>query len=96
MSNPPVWNRAYGAAFAPINRPTARKALPQPGSKAHDPRSGDDYVQMLQYTVRYRDGLDRLSPREMNDIANECPMSRLGGTHPVRYLRQMLQTKGAA
>jgi len=55
-----------------------------------------DYAKMLQYSVDYEGGLDRMSTRAMNDIANECPMSKIGMEHPAEYLRQVLQAKGAA
>jgi hypothetical protein len=55
-----------------------------------------DYAKMLQYSVDYVGGLDRLNPRAMNDIANECPMRKIGMEHPACYLRQVLQAKGAA
>ena len=55
-----------------------------------------DYAKMLQYSVDYEGGLDRMSTRAMNDIANQCPMSKIGMEHPAEYLRQVLQAKGAA
>ena len=55
-----------------------------------------DYVKMIQYMADYEGGLDRMSPRKMNDIANECPMSRIGGNSPDRYLKQVLRSAGAA
>jgi hypothetical protein len=50
-----------------------------------------DYAKMLQYSVDYVGGLDRMSTRAMNDIANECPMSKIGMEHPADYLRQVLE-----
>lgn len=55
-----------------------------------------DYAKMLQYSVDYEGGLDRMSMRAMNDIANKCPMRKIGMEHPAEYLRQVLQAKGAA
>jgi hypothetical protein len=55
-----------------------------------------DYAKMLQYSVDYEGGLDRISTRAMNDIANKCPMRKIGMEHPAEYLRQVLQAKGAA
>jgi hypothetical protein len=54
-----------------------------------------DYAKMLQYSADYEGGLDHLSPRAMNDIANECPMSKIGGNRPARYLRQVLRSGGS-
>jgi hypothetical protein len=48
-----------------------------------------DYAKLLQYAVEDAGGLDRLSPRERNDIANECPMSKIDA-HPDDYLRRLL------
>jgi hypothetical protein len=55
-----------------------------------------DYAHMLQHSADYEGGLDRLSSRDMNDLANECPMSKIGMKLPAEYLRQVLQAKGAA
>ena len=55
-----------------------------------------DYAKMLLYSVDYEGGLERMSTRSMNDIANECPMSKIGMTSPARYLQQVLHTQGAA
>jgi len=50
-----------------------------------------DYGKMLRHTVDYAGGLERLGLRAMNDIANECPMSKIGMEHPTRYLRRLLE-----
>lgn len=52
-----------------------------------------DYGKMLRYAVAYERGLERLAPRAMNDIANECPMSKIGMQAPVQYLRQLLHAE---
>ncbi len=54
-----------------------------------------DYAKMLQYTADYVGGLAHMSTRSMNDIANECPMGRIGMEMPVRSLRQFLQAERA-
>jgi hypothetical protein len=55
-----------------------------------------DYAKMIQYVADYEGGLDRMSQRMMNDIANDCPMSRIGGTSPERCLKEVLHSEGAA
>ncbi len=55
-----------------------------------------DYAKMLQYVVDHRGGLENLRPRDMNDIANECPMSKIGMEQPAGYLREVLRAAGAA
>jgi hypothetical protein len=55
-----------------------------------------DYAKMLQYTVEYQGGLQRLSRRTMNDIANKCPMSMIGMKLPAEYLHEVLRAAGAA
>jgi hypothetical protein len=52
-----------------------------------------DYAKMLQYTDDYAGGPERMSTRSMNDVANECPMSKIGMASPARYLRQLLRTE---
>jgi len=54
-----------------------------------------DYAKMLQFTADYAGGLERMSTRSMNDVANKCPMGRIGMERPARYLRQFLQPEGA-
>jgi hypothetical protein len=55
-----------------------------------------DYAKMLQYMVDERGGLENLDPREMNNIANECPMSKIGMEQPAHYLREILRSAGTA
>src|SRR5262249_11982038 len=64
-----------------FNKPTDRGVI---GSMV-------DYGKMLRHTVDYEGGLERLGPRAMNDIANECPMSKIGMEHPAGYLRSLLE-----
>jgi hypothetical protein len=52
-----------------------------------------DYGKMLRYAVDDEGGLDRLTPRARNDLANECPMSKIGMATPVQYLRQLLHAE---
>ena len=40
----------------------------------------------------YEGGLDRMSQRMMNDIANDCPMSRIGGNNLERCLKEVLHS----
>ena len=54
-----------------------------------------DYAKMLQYTVEEQGGVQVLSRRAMNDIANECPMSKIGMNLPAEYLRDVLRAAGA-
>jgi len=53
-----------------------------------------DYAKMFRHAVDHEGGLERLGPRSMNNIANECPMSRIGMESPTRYLRQVLRAGG--
>ena len=55
-----------------------------------------DFANMLKHTVDHRGGLQSLSRRAMNDIANECPMSKIEMNMPAGYLRRVLQAAGAA
>jgi hypothetical protein len=42
-----------------------------------------DYAKMFRHAVDHEGGLERLGPRSMNNIANECPMSRIGMESPL-------------
>jgi hypothetical protein len=50
-----------------------------------------DFGKMLRHVVDDAGGVEHLSPRAMNDIANECPMSKIGMANSAAYLRQVLQ-----
>jgi hypothetical protein len=55
-----------------------------------------DYAKLLLYTVEYCGGLANISLREMNDIANNCPMRKIGMKRPVEYLREQLHAMSTA
>lgn len=55
-----------------------------------------DYGKMLRHAVDYEGGLEHLRPREMNDIANESPMQKIGMENPAEYLRQVLRHRKTA
>lgn len=54
-----------------------------------------DYAKMLHCAVEYSGGLKNIGLRGMNDIANQCPMSKIGMKRPVAYLREQLNATGA-
>ena len=53
-----------------------------------------DYAKMLRHAIDYEGGFQHLGPREMNDVANECPMRKIGMEYPAEYLRQVLRAAG--
>jgi hypothetical protein len=55
-----------------------------------------DYAKMLLYVTKYNGGLENIGLRKMNDIANECPMSKIGMKRPVGYLREQLNARGSS
>ncbi len=50
-----------------------------------------DFGKMFRHAVDHEGGLEHLSLRAMNDIANESPMSKIGMANPTDYLRQVLR-----
>ena len=52
-----------------------------------------DFAKMLRYVVHDEGGLDRLRQRALNDIANDCPMSKIDMEHPAERLRRILMDK---
>ncbi len=48
-----------------------------------------DYAAMLRWHVAGHAGLAGLSRRRLNDIANECPMSRIGGKPRAWLVRRL-------
>ncbi len=50
-----------------------------------------DFGKMFRHAVNHEDGLEHLTRRAMNDIANESPMNKIGMENPAEYLRQVLR-----
>jgi hypothetical protein len=55
-----------------------------------------DFAKMVEYVADDRGGLDHLSLHEMNHIANDCPMSKIGMEQPLSLLQEILRSNGAA
>jgi hypothetical protein len=53
-----------------------------------------DYAKILLSVVEYTGGLKNISLSKMNDLVNECPMSKIGMKRPVEYLRKQLNARG--
>src|SRR5262245_30605846 len=50
-----------------------------------------EFTRHLRFYIDYKGGLEHMSPRRINDIANNCLMSMIGMEEPVIYLRQILR-----
>lgn len=55
-----------------------------------------DFAQQLLFVVKYTGGFKNIGLRKMNDLANKCPMSKIDMRHPVEYLREQLNARGAS